>query len=684
MDPTLRELIDHSTFHKGTVRAVAALLPASDAELDALVGETVAHNDIFGFLFVLTAALDTARRVDVRHMVKAASMTGDHHRFTNLVWKMDGDIPGALIGVIKRGGIPHEHTGVALLLTAVWCRDHKGGALPDEFLPEAKALARNKNLRREVQAVLQCIAQIVNDAALNTILQLPLYGEAGRPVLDALQKVTDAILDIARRPVMEMVVDAPPRHVAAGVTMRRAVEKLGRNDDCHCGSGKKYKRCCFDKDQERLHLSTAVAGKTHAELRDAPETGLTIHRLEKMQRYELAQLDPFKIPEVLHINYIMRAVSLGLYEPVVEYFERAEWTDESPKRWYFTAFFLMRAEEKELAARMIAVAERNQSTEKLRDGFRLLVARDDPAEELRLLARIASAILKETDPERLSEHGHDLLYSRHKALGILVSRSLIPLIPTKEGSSLLNEILRAHDKLNLPPDDPYSDILEKRIAEETGDDGKDAAELRTARKRLDAKAAEVRTLKEDIEHQRRAVHRHEKQTQAPTPAHEAELKDLRQQLTTLKAPLPERAEERTGLRRELEKARDVLEATRSKAAAPAPEDHADDEARHYLPEQPSGNQPLRIIEFPPKFRESLDDFPQHIARAALAMAGRLAGGEPAAFSGVVALKAIPGGMYRQRIGIDHRLLFRLHPDRVQLFALINRRDLDRKIKILRA
>lgn len=25
--------------------------------------------------------------------------------------------------------------------------------------------------------------------------------------------------------------------------------KTGRNDPCHCGSGKKYKRCCLDKDE---------------------------------------------------------------------------------------------------------------------------------------------------------------------------------------------------------------------------------------------------------------------------------------------------------------------------------------------------------------------------------------------------------------------------------------------------
>jgi hypothetical protein len=27
-------------------------------------------------------------------------------------------------------------------------------------------------------------------------------------------------------------------------------DKIGRNEPCHCGSGKKYKKCCMDKDRE--------------------------------------------------------------------------------------------------------------------------------------------------------------------------------------------------------------------------------------------------------------------------------------------------------------------------------------------------------------------------------------------------------------------------------------------------
>ena len=43
-----------------------------------------------------------------------------------------------------------------------------------------------------------------------------------------------------------------------------AQEKIGRNDPCHCGSGKKFKQCCLGKKNEvaekaRLGLSIVIA-----------------------------------------------------------------------------------------------------------------------------------------------------------------------------------------------------------------------------------------------------------------------------------------------------------------------------------------------------------------------------------------------------------------------------------------
>ncbi|MDF1584392.1 MAG: SEC-C metal-binding domain-containing protein [Methyloprofundus sp.] len=50
--------------------------------------------------------------------------------------------------------------------------------------------------------------------------------------------------------------------------------KLGRNDPCHCGSGKKFKRCCMSS-----------GSKQHAQVFDDVEAMLGF----EVQRYENAR-----------------------------------------------------------------------------------------------------------------------------------------------------------------------------------------------------------------------------------------------------------------------------------------------------------------------------------------------------------------------------------------------------------
>lgn len=691
MQPELRALLDHSKFHQGAVREVAALLPEADGAFAALTAETIAAGDQLGFLIITTAALDAGRRVNAEHLVEGLGMCGDPTRLGNFAWKMEGDVPEAILAGLKRGSIAWEmHTG-ALFIVAAWCVERRGGELPPEFAAEARRVARVKTLKTGAVIYLAALALIVKDEGLLAVLHQYHANAIGEGLVSQTQTFIEAALALFARPAIDLVPAEPARALVSTRPIRRAVEKLGRNEHCHCGSGRKYKHCCFEKDQERLEFSSEVKGRTHAELRDEPEAGLTDSRLATLPPFELARIDPRKVPETLRPRYIMQLTGLSLFERAAEFYESLEWDDERRDQWKFTIFFVMRAQRKDIAERMVAARARHESVGDVREGIGLLIARDDPARELEVLADIALKILTETDADELTELVYGILCSRHSALGILCCRSLIPLFPQKKASFLLEQILETRDRLNLPPDDPFSDILEKRLAEETADEGSDAAALRVARKRLDAKAAEIRQLQGEIESRRRTLDRREKelvaspQPAAPAPADEAERRDLRLKLTQLKDLLHERSAERIALRRDLEKAREDLEALRQGQTAPPPgsAEAGDDEAAHYLPEQPAGNQPLRLIEFPHKFRETLEDFPRQAARAALAMVGRLAGGEPAAFAGVVPLKACPG-IFRQRIGSEHRLLFRLLPDRVQVVDLINRRDLDRKIKSLQA
>lgn len=53
--------------------------------------------------------------------------------------------------------------------------------------------------------------------------------------------------------------------------MTEETSALGRNDPCHCGSGRKYKQCCLDKDEAKARVARekAAAAKTDAETGEA-------------------------------------------------------------------------------------------------------------------------------------------------------------------------------------------------------------------------------------------------------------------------------------------------------------------------------------------------------------------------------------------------------------------------------
>ncbi len=41
--------------------------------------------------------------------------------------------------------------------------------------------------------------------------------------------------------------------------------QIGRNDPCHCGSGRKYKQCCLPKDEAAARQARVEADKTAGE-----------------------------------------------------------------------------------------------------------------------------------------------------------------------------------------------------------------------------------------------------------------------------------------------------------------------------------------------------------------------------------------------------------------------------------
>nr|WP_294225581.1 SEC-C metal-binding domain-containing protein [Prosthecobacter sp.] len=693
MNDDLRTLIDTSRWCQASVNAFKPLLPPDDGELDALVEEIVADGDGMGFHFVVIAAISAGRVVQARHLEKGAVFFSHDCFLGNCAWHMQGEVAAHLVRASGSTSMMHQHRAMALMIAAAWSREMKPESpLPEDLVPQARLLARTKNLTSDQWSYILAMTAVIADGHLTDLVvsQCGIKTSRDEVLLRGL-KLAETLLAMYRKPPSEHVPEEPPRHISSGGPTRRAVARVGRNDPCPCGSGKKYKKCCHDKDQERLHFSTSVAGKTHAELRHEMEAHVTLERLEKMRPYELAHMDPCKLPRKLLPPFLLLLGAVYEFEALASAFERVELGNDLEKSWDAGTLYAGMKGRADIVRRLVRARYREDepppAPEELSMRVRLALAQDDPAEFLRTLEAVAKEAATSTDHTLLMDTGYAALFSPYKALGILIARGLLPLVRKRDTVALFDEILRARDLLNISADDPYGDIIEKRFTEEVVDTGKDAEELRKARTLLESKAREVRELKEAREVAMRRLRlmeknhlREEKSEQArqQAPQESEELRNLRQKVQAMKSDLHARNNERAELRRKLGETYSELHALRGQAA---PSPAALDTEDALLGEEVSHTQPLRLLEFPKKFHDTLSSLPRQVARGALELLGRLAGGEPAAFSGVVRLKALPDTL-RARIGIDHRLLFRLLPDCVQVVDLINRRDLEKRIKSL--
>jgi hypothetical protein len=325
---------------------------------------------------------------------------------------------------------------------------------------------------------------------------------------------------------------------------------------------------------------------------------------------------------------------------------------------------------------------------------RLLTA--DRNDVLRLIEEAAFKSLKYAEDGDAVNLAYALLDGPWRALGILVARGLIAHCGLFDAGVLMDELLEARDRLNVSPNDPIQDVLNERLevsidAHSYSKELQDVrAKLQTSNQELSDARSRLARLHADLA--KAEAGRKEREIEASPPAgiasasvqpviDEAALRELRRRVDFLRDELRERHNERNHLRHELNRALDRLSEMDRKEEPSTPLDESDDGETEWIDDTATpGTQPVRVPEFPQKFRAALQELPPRIVRQAMVWIGRMAAGESDAFVGAKRLKS-NRDVVRQRFG-DHRLLFRLHPHTIELLALIPRRDLERKIKSL--
>ncbi|MCD4748743.1 MAG: SEC-C domain-containing protein, partial [Thermoanaerobaculales bacterium] len=666
-------------------------LPASADEVVAVLETAIEAGDREAFTSLLLAALAVGHEIDASILRNGLALTRDPLSLAIAVGHLRGNPVDVILEVVHGGHLDFGQATQALMLAALWCRQ-RGLELPTGIITEARLLGRRPGSPDEFMFLL-CIAQEIDDDGLWEVLG----GRPGSVIAASTETTRKSLASVMTEPVLDSVPQEPPPLVHSGFTVRRAVARVGRNEPCPCGSGRKYKKCCYANDQKRLSNPSEVAGVTRDEMRKKPKQHLNRERLWAMDRHELTRLDPNEIPADLVPMLLNQLLTTHEHRAVFRLFEAIGWSPDLADLHLNAVEMAAMDGESELVRNLMAMRPADsEPVDDLSLAARLAINGDQPGPMLRAVEDDAQRALRDAHGAPV-DLAHALLDCGCPGLGVLVARGVIPITDLFEGEVLLENLLKARDRLNLSPSDPIEEISDTLLAR--SEDRADSAQLRSGlvakQKNLDEQDKEIAGLRAQLARLNHEIKARRSEPQAvehaaptisvePMPDVDPEIRELRRRLATVKTDLKQRHSERNELRRAVENMRGEMEDLRSEGIPEATVVEEDDGARELgllLPAESMQSHPLRLVEFGPRFRSDLESSPKRVARSAMRLVGGLCSGDPQAFSDACRIK-LDRTLWRARVGLKYRILFRLGSDTVEVLSLVPRSELERTITSL--
>jgi hypothetical protein len=686
----MRELVESARNLRVCVSSIEDLgqrLPAADTDLAAVLETAIEAGEKDALTSLLMAALTADRRVDAAILRSGLDLIGDPLSVSIILGHLDGDIIEPILEVTRSGKMGQAKSAQVLLVAALWCR-LRGLEVPTGLVTETRMLARIIRMP-ETRWILLAIAQEVDDEGLWEIL-----GPIGKEYEESVAGISEKVIAHMTDPVLQHLPQAPPPIVHSGFTVRRAVARVGRNDPCPCGSGKKYKKCCLVKDQKRLRDPSEIAGVTREELRQRPEQYLSKERLWEMDRYELLRVAPDKIQPDLLPMLISHLMDLGEYRAAFKVFETIGWQPELSDHHLDVVEGAAMDGEAELVRALMALRPTDAgAVTDLSFAARLALDGDQPGPVLKAIEEEALRVLG--DPQKVpADLAYSLIDTSFPALGILVARGAIPIAHPFEGNVLLDHLLKARDQLNLTPSDPIEEVFEALMSasEDWADSDELLHQLKARQEELDTKDSELTRLRVQVAQLQRAIDEHRSAPAVVAPAAsppvveqrdadaEAAVRELRERLSSVKAALKQRHAERNELRRVVKGMHEEIDQLRERPVKDegSGQDHQDREHDLLLPAEGMQHHPLRLAEFDARFQADLKAVPERVARSAMRLVGGLCAGDPHSFADARRIK-LDRRLWRVRVGHKHRLLFALGSNTVHIISLVVRGDLKKAI-----
>ena len=695
---TVGELLKQAAatvYCRPALRALGSALPVDDSILIAALNEAADRRDAKSFSHLYFAALLAGRRIPAEVLESGAALLPEGITILHTALRLDGDVAKSLAVAVSSGRMSSEREATAIV-TGWLDYERREIFAPPEFLALTRRICREamRSGLDMVRVFLNLAAKLCGDPVVAKILNADIERDRSLDLIlaEARKSATGSGWEnsIPVSPVAETT-------LGSGATVKRAVPKAGRNDPCPCGSGRKFKQCCEGKtstgDQYQVDGVTVTEATAH------PELLLTRQKIREMRSYELHALNPKLLLPDLVEDVVIRLVRFREFPRAMEVLRVI-----GPDRLSIYAFDEIAYEffiAKDIEALRWLV---DWAPEFFSLSFDMEVLLASPPGQMQLLqtrARDAFEAERAGDPAASTifcDLGHAALIA-DPALGILIARGVLPVSGSVNQPTLMEDIEDARDLLGLDDKEPGYQIIDA-TDQASIDEVRHAIDLEKVRaetsSRVSQRDAEIKRLKLQIDAMQESLTQRENVTEranakpkekspapiaVPAAPESAETRELRDHLRRLKDTLKVEHDERNRALRDLRAAQDQLRRTsRENPGNPLVEKtiDRDPQAEDTMSTGVEWErQPLRIPEYGTAFRESLRNHPRQASAAALAVAGRLAGGDPSIWKTVRALKLRPGTL-RVRVAGDYRLLFEIGPaDTLRLVDVILRRDLDR-------
>ncbi|HEX5660159.1 MAG TPA: SEC-C metal-binding domain-containing protein [Polyangiales bacterium] len=597
--------------------------------------------------------------------------------FVSLGRAAGAEVAPYLEEAVRRKRYGFDAVGVQQLCLAALLLESFGrlDAARATLLPQLRTAARKPWLGLWTREILRDVARRIGDVHLSALCEQFLE-PAAVPLPSSL---IDEMLKATPEEVINGLRASAPALVLPGVPMRVA-PKVGRNDPCLCGSGRKYKKCCEASGGTQRSISYAQ------QLHDlAPH--LTYAQIGRFSRKHLAMLDPQRLTSKALVALMREWAGHREYRRAAQVVGELAVRDASDASGHAEDLLRDAIHDGCAAEVMPLLGPLLELDADLRLKLALAAEPTLGAE----LERVALDALRADPREGAEIELAFTLLDARPALGILVARGTLWAERAMDAETLVDSIEDARDTLLLPPGDRARATFDalggepKAHAERETERAAHGALATTAadlQQRLSSATGRIAQLQRQVAESERALQSASaKDTSLHMPAPSAapeQLARLHGKVDELKGLLRERNAERAELRRQLEEA--AQEAPRSDPKRRAPSDEEDPLEAAY--DAPLGRTVL-VPRFPTAFEAELGRLPRHVAADAMRTAGALASGDPASWRGVKQAKNMRRPVLMARVGIHHRLVFLVEQGALEVTHLIARAELEQVLQRLR-